>query len=113
MAAQTLGFALLKPYGVYPWQTYMPSDMVHGPCQECPELLLLPLLQVGGDFMVLIQLSPNPYINMLGHTVLGLCKVIQSQPSIHCREAVFHVVFHPVTQLTLELCWVLNIVILV
>ena len=48
MVAQPLGFATLQPFGVYPWQAYVP------PCDgpwlmlEVHQVLLLPLFCVGG-----------------------------------------------------------------
>ena len=49
--------------------------------------------------MLLIELAPNHPIYMVGHTVLG---VFFSR-----------VVFHPMTQSTLNLWWALNLVVLV
>ena len=47
---------------------------IFGQHQKCTEWLFLPLLWVGGSFMVLIQLSPSYSINMVGHAALGTWK---------------------------------------
>ena len=48
--------------------------MVCSPCQECTECLILPLLQEGGGFMLLIQLSPAIPSIFLGIKLWGLGK---------------------------------------
>ena len=89
--------------------------MICGPCQVCIEWILFSLLQLEGNSMLLIQLSPSHSIYMLGHTALGdhqwatwcLCLPYMAE-----RGICFQVVFYPMTQSTVNLWWVLNLVIL-
>ena len=68
--AQSLGFTPPQPFIVCPWQAYVQLHLVHGLYQECTMWLLLPLLLVGGSFMLLTQLSTSQSINMDGHVAL-------------------------------------------
>ena len=45
--------------------------LVHGLCPKCVKCLLPTLLEVGGSFMLLTQMSFSLFINMAGHTALG------------------------------------------
>ena len=90
--------------------------MVTGPCQEYTKWLLCPLLWVLGSLLLLNQLSSSHSSFMVGHTDLGAWqRVTQSHypPYIVMRGLLFKVWFYQMTQSTLNLLWVLNLVIVV
>ena len=68
------------------------------------------------SFILLIQLPPQPFHQSNGHTALGTQQKITWSfhlPYIVGRGLLFQVVLHPMTQLTPNLWWALNLVILV
>ena len=75
-----LGFTPPQPSGVYPWQTYVPSDAVlwsmsGGPLSSCSCTALSK-----GCLMLLTHLSSCHSISMVEHTTLGVQqRVAQSQ----------------------------------
>ena len=71
MGAQTLGFAPLQPFGVYPWQAYVQPGDGH---QSMPGMhrLAAPSATLGrGSLLLFSQLFPNHPIYLVGHTDLG------------------------------------------
>ena len=89
--------------------------LVHCPCQGCTKLLLLLLLRVGGNFVLLTQLSPSHSFHMAGHTALGTQHSHPiPPPSLQVgRSLLFQVVIHLMTQSAPYQCWALHLVILV
>ena len=89
--------------------------MVIIPHQVCTEWLLPPLHWVGGSLLLLSLLFPRHPIYMVGHTAFGDWQRVTR--SLHLPYMVgrglFQLWFHPMTWLTLNLWWVLNLVILV
>ena len=99
-----------QPLGL---QHYNPSQYNHGrhicsllmfcwACQKCTKQLLLMLHQVGGSFMLLIQLSLSHFINKVGCTTLGAQQSHSiPPPSPHGREgSSSQVLLHSLTWLT-------------
>ena len=84
MGAQAVGFTALQHFRVYPWQAYFLPVMIHDPCQECTEWLLLPLLQVGGA-----SFSCSPTIPTICWGIQLLCHGRESPdtlPFLYGRE---------------------------
>ena len=69
---QLLGFVIPLPFRVYPNGHICLLMLVNGQCWEWTEWLLLPLLWLGVRFMLLIQVSPRHFIQMLGLQLWGI-----------------------------------------
>ena len=77
--------------------------MICGPCEECTGWFLLPLLQVGGASCYSFVCPPA-----IPSTWLGIQLSYMAGSGL-----LFQVVFHMMTQSTLNLWWMLNLVICV
>ena len=67
-----------------PWQAYVSPGECLWPNQECTDWLLLPLLQVDGSIMLLIQLFPTHSIYIVGNTAFRAWKShLIPLPSLH------------------------------
>ena len=116
VGAQPLGFLSLQSFRIYPWQAYLPPGYGPWPMQGVHWVAAPPTALSRGSFMLLIKLSLSHSIHILEHTALGTQqRVTQSfcLPYMAGRCLLFQVVFHLVMQSTLNLWWVLNLVILV
>ena len=112
LGAQLLGFALPQHSGMYPCWVYCLVLMVCEPCQEYSEWLLFPILWVEGSFMVLIQLSPQPFHQYCGPNSFGgpHITICLHLPNMVGSGILFQIVLHLRTQITLNLWWALNLV---
>ena len=89
--------------------------MVIGTHQVCTEWLSPPLLWVGGASSYSFSCPQPSHLYGVVYSFGGLAES-HSIPPLHCmvgRGLLFEVWFHLMTQLTLNLCWALNLVILV
>ena len=103
MGTQSLGFAPLQPFRTYQWHTYVhPGDghqpmlgmhQVHLLLLNCPPVI--PTIWWGIQLWGLAQSYPIP------------------PPSLHDGDgSSFPIWYHPMTELTMNLWWALNLVIL-
>ena len=116
LGAQPLGFAPLQPLGVYLWQAYVQPGDGHWPTQSMHRVTAPSTTLSRESFLLLSLLFSNHPIYIVGHTALGAWqRVTQSLclPYMVGRGLLFQVWFHLMTQLTLNLQWALNLVILV
>ena len=87
--------------------------MVCGPHQEFSEKSFLPLLQVGGSFMLLIH-CPQAFLYSWAYSSGGLAEIhLIPLPFLYSGERgiLFQVVFQLITWSTLNMWWMLNLVI--
>ena len=116
MEAQPLWFALLQPFGAYPWQAYVKPDDGHWPTPGTHRVAAPSTALSRGRLLLLNQLSPSHSNYMVGNTALGTWqRVILSLhfPYMVGRGLPFYFWFHPMTHLILNLWWTLNLVIVV
>ena len=113
--AQPLGFAPLQPFGAYPWQPYVQPGDGHQPTLVIHRVAAPSTTLRRGNLLLLNQLFPSHPIYMAGHKALGVWKspIPSTFPCMVGRGLLLQVLFHPMTWLTLNLLWALNLVILV
>ena len=70
--AQSLGFALLLPFGAYPWQAYMQPGKGHWPTPGMHRVAAPSTTLSRGSIMLLNQLLSSHPNYMVGHTALGV-----------------------------------------
>ena len=68
MGAQPLGFAPWKPFGVYPWQSYVQPGDGHQSTPGMHRVAAPSATLGGGSLLLLIQLCPS---QLVGYTALG------------------------------------------
>ena len=113
---QPLGFAPLQPLGVYPWQAYGQPGDGHWPTPGMHRMAAPSTTLSRGSLMLLSLVFPSFPMYMVGHTALGAWQRVTWSlclPYMVGRGLLFQVWFHLMTQLTLHLQWMLNLVILV
>ena len=116
IGAQPLEFAPLQPLGVYPWQAYVQPGDGHQSTPGMHRVAASSATLGGGSLLLISWLFPNHPIYMVGHTALGAqWRVTWSLCLSYMmgRGLPFQVWCHQITQLTLNLWWALNQVILV
>ena len=111
---QPLGFPLLQSFGVYPWQAYVQPGDGHGSMHGMHRVAVPSTTLSRGNLLLLSCLFPNHPIYMVGHTALGAQQRVTWSlhlPYMMGRGLLFQVWCHQMTQSTLDLWWVLNLVI--
>ena len=110
----TLGLTLSQPFRLYPWHAYVPPGAGPWPMPGVHQVAAPCTALSRGSFMLLTPLSFSHSINMVEHTVLGgqqKVTLFLYLPYIVRRSDIFQVLFHLMTWSTLNLWWVLNLVI--
>ena len=105
MGVQPLEFASPQPFGVYPWQAYVPPDGDPWSTSGVHYVVAPPTALSGVSLMLFIQLSQNHSINMMEHSALGAWAESPQSfylPYMVGRSLLFQVTFHMMTKLTLN-----------
>ena len=116
MGAQPMKFTPLQPFGAYPWQAYVQPGDGHWPIPGMQRVAAPSTTFAGGSLLLLNQLPSSHSKYIVGHRILGgFQSVIQSLhlPCVVGRGLLYQVWLHVMTQLTLNLWWALNLLILV
>ena len=112
--SSTIGVWITAALQSIPLADICASWLVCGPCHECTEWLLSMLLL--GGLHVTYSVGPQPFHQYSGaRSFKGWAEGDQIHPHYlySGKGSFFHVVFHPMTCLTLNLWWAVNLVILV
>ena len=105
-----------NPIGVYPWQAYVQPGDGHWSTPGMHRVAAPSTTLSRGSLMLLSLLFLSHPVYMMGHTDMGAWQRVTQSLHILCmvgRGLLFEVWFHPMTWSTLNLQWVLNLVILV
>ena len=110
--AQSLEFAPLQPFRAYLWQAYMQSGEGHLPMPGMHWVAAPSTALSRGSLLLLISCTPVFPTTWWGIQIWGFGTVTQPLclPYMVRRGLLFHVWFQPITWLTLNLWWVLNLV---
>ena len=115
VGTQPLKFAPLQPFGAYTCQAHVQSGDGHWSTPLMHKWLLPPLLWIGGSLLLINQLSSGHSNDIVRHAALGAWQshLISPPSNMVGMCFLFQVWFHLMTQLTLNLWWALNLLILV
>ena len=116
LGCSTVGVCTITAPWSYPWQAYVQPGDGHWPTPGMHRVAGPSTILSRGSLLLLSLLFPSHPIYMVGHTALGAWQRVTQ--SLHLsymvgRGLLFQVWFHLMTQLTLSLQCVLDLVILV